>query len=86
MNNSSLWVLQLIILSCPTWSPEESEIGTYMMTFFGEVVGRWRGDESRGQARSLGRMAPESGLAQRVARKPMLYTEDQQRHIHSLTY
>lgn len=70
MNNSSLWALQLIILSCPSWSPEESEIGTYMMTFFGEVVGRWRGDESRGKAHLLGLMASESGLAQRVARKP----------------
>lgn len=57
MNNYSLWILQLIILSCPTWSPEESEIGTYTMTVFGEVG---EGDESRGKAHSLGLMAPES--------------------------
>lgn len=37
MHKYSLWIFQLIILSCPTWAPEESEIGTNNMTFFGDV-------------------------------------------------
>lgn len=57
MNYCSPSIVQLIILSCPIWSPEESAIDTDRMTFFGEVE---EGDESRGKADSLGVLAPES--------------------------
>lgn len=37
LNNYSLWVSQLIILSCPAWCPEESDLGTNTVTFSGEM-------------------------------------------------